>query len=114
MKTRVSALILALTGCATASQAAWDADSWLRQDQQDVSASGWNFSAAPAGGDGFKLKLSLKTDGFFRPAGADEVSTIEDFEAAARAATPEGCTFVRVDFTATPGAIAVYDCEETS
>lgn len=114
MKACVFALILALTGCATASQAAWDADSWLRQDDREVSASGWNFSAAPAGGDGFKLKLSLKTDGLFRPAGADEVATIEDFEAAARAATPEGCAFVRVDFTATPGAMAVYDCGETN
>jgi len=114
MKSRVSALMLAVTGCATASQAAWDADRWLRQDDRDVSASGWNFSATPAGGDGFKLKLSLKTDGLFRPAGADEVARIEDFEAAARAATPEGCTFVRVDFTAPPGAMAVYDCNETS
>jgi len=42
---------------------------------------------------------------------ADQVATIEDFEAAARAATPEGCNFLRVDFTATPGAMAVYDCD---
>jgi hypothetical protein len=111
MKPVITALMLALAACATARQAAWDADRWLRQDDNEVSASGWQFSAAPVRGDGFKLKLSLKTDGLFRPAGADEVATIEDFEAAARAAAPEGCVLERIDLTADRGAVAAYACD---
>ena len=62
---------------------------------------------APAEGQGFKLKFSVKTDGTF---GVAEAPTEDALVEAARAAAPEGCNFVSLERSADGGAVADYDC----
>lgn len=101
-----------LAACASgggAPQMKWSASSWNGLAGQTIGTDNFNFFAAPLDGQGFKLKLSLMTDGSFRvQEGADTLPA--ELEEAARAATPEGCTFVSLTRTADGGAEADYSC----
>ena len=100
-----------LAACATGAST-WSQASWLSQQAQEVNSGPYRLSASPLGGDGFKLKLSVSTDSFFRVARSpdmpppDEATLIE----AAKAAAPEGCEFVSLELTEDGGAVADYDC----
>ena len=95
----------------SASSAGWSASSWNGLAPQNVYGGNYQFYAAPAEGQGFKLKFSVKTDGNFNIASAGPPAEA-DLEAAAKAAAPEGCTLVSVARTADGGAIADYNCGE--
>ena len=104
------ATILAIGACASGSGGGWSASTWNGLAPQNVYAGGYQFYAAPAEGQGFKLKFTLKTDGNFGVASGGAPDDAE-LEAAAKEATPEGCTFVSVERTADGGALADYDCD---
>lgn len=115
MKTAIMALTTAaLAACVSSGTGnrQWDPDAWMRQGTQDVSSGGWNLSASPLGEDGFKLKLTLKTDGLFRGASGEDRPGFEALEAAAIDATPTGCDYLGLELTADGGAVADYDCSE--
>lgn len=101
----------ALSACATASDAIWTTDRWLRQSDRDVTSDRWAFSAAPMGGDGFQLRLTLKTDDLFRPSTASERPDLDVLTEAARRAAPEGCEFASLDVQPDGSAVADYECE---
>ena len=61
-------------------------------------------------GQGFKLKLTVKTDGSFGVASAGP-PTEEALTQAAIVAAPDGCTFVSLERTPDGGAEADYDCK---
>ena len=103
------AAVLTVAACASGSSGSWSASSWNGLATQNVYGGGYQFFAAPAEGQGFKLKFTLKTDGNFGVAGGG-APTDAELEEAARAATPEGCRFVSVARTADGGALADYDC----
>ena len=110
MKRMISAATaLAVAACASggSSSGSWSASSWNGLAPQNVYGGGYQFYAAPAEGQGFKLKFTVRTDGNFNIASTPAEA---DLEAAARAATPEGCTFVSVERTPDGGALADYDC----
>lgn len=89
----------------------WSASVWDGLAAQTIGTQNHNFFAAPIGGDGFRLKLTLLTDGDFRiQQGEDETLPVE-MEEAARRAAPEGCRFLSLTRTADGGAEAAYDCE---
>lgn len=100
---------LALAACASGGGGGWSAAMWNGMPDQTVAGGAYSFLASPMEGQGFKLKFSLKTDGTFRTAGAEPAG--EDMLAeAAKAAAPEGCTFVSLERTPDGGAVADYDC----
>ena len=101
---------LALVACTSVQKAGWKADEWLRQEERDVSANRWTFSASPMASDGFKLKLTLKTDGFFRPARAPQIPASDVVRSAAERAAPEGCQLTDLDMMPDGSAVASYDC----
>nr|WP_321441668.1 hypothetical protein [uncultured Hyphomonas sp.] len=102
-----------VSGCAAApSSGSWSASSWNGLAPQNVYGGNYQFFAAPAEGQGFKLKFSVKTDGNFNIASAGPPAEA-DLEAAAEAAAPEGCTLVSVERTPDGGALADYDCGGT-
>lgn len=113
--TRISILAAAglagLAACASggAPQMKWSASSWNGLAAQTLGTDNFNFFAAPLNGQGFKLKLTLVTDGSFR-AQEGEDTLPDELEQAARAAAPEGCTFVSLSRTADGGAEADYSC----
>lgn len=104
-----TATVLAVAACASGGSGGWSASTWNGLAPQNVYAGGYQFYAAPAEGQGFKLKFTLKTDGNFGVASGG-APTDAELEEAAKAATPEGCTFVSVQRTADGGAEADYDC----
>ena len=98
------------SSCASApSSGSWSASSWNGLAPQNVYGGNYQFFAAPAEGQGFKLKFSVKTDGNFNIASAGPPAEA-DLEAAAEAAAPEGCTLVSIERTPDGGALADYDC----
>lgn len=101
-----------LAACASGGGATgvkWSASSWNGLAPVTIGTENNNFFAAPLDGQGFKLKLSLVTDGSFRIQQADDDFAAELSRAAIRAA-PEGCTFVSLERTPDGGAEAAYDC----
>ena len=100
--------LVGLAACASGG-ARWSASAWDGLATQTIGTPNFNFFAAPLDGQGFKLKLTLDTDGLFRTAG-DEGTLADELEAAARQAAPEGCTFVSLTRTEDGGAEADYDC----
>lgn len=104
---------LVLSACASTASSAWSQATWLSQTAQEVNSGPWKLSAAPLGGDGFKLKLSVTTDQIFgtaRTGGPPPTPDEAALEEAAIAATPEGCVFVALERTEDGGAVADYDC----
>ncbi|WP_341197364.1 hypothetical protein [Hyphomonas chukchiensis] len=101
-----SALLL---GACASSGASWSASSWDGLVPQTIGTQNYAFIAAPMAGQGFKLKLTLKTDGSFGVASAGPPAE-KELEDAAIAAAPEGCTFVSLVLTPDGGAEADYDC----
>lgn len=109
MKRAVTGVLgLSLAAC---SGTGWDDRAWMAQSLKTVSSGPYGFAAVPVEG-GFKFRLTIRTDGDFRVAGAGgPVPSPEEVEAAARAAAPEGCTLERVEFDETgASAVAHYDC----
>lgn len=102
-----SALLL---GACVSSGASWSASSWDGLVPQTIATQNYAFMAAPMAGQGFKLKLSIKTDGSFGVANAGP-PTDDALEQAAIVAAPDGCTFVTLERTADGGAEATYDCD---
>lgn len=101
-----------LAACASgggAPQLKWSASSWNGLAPQTLGTENFNFYAAPLDGQGFKLKLSLLTDGNFRVQEGEDTLPAE-LEQAARDAAPEGCAFVSLSPTADGGAEAEYSC----
>ena len=113
MKTYIiAAAALVVAACASGgggSGGSWSASTWNGLAPQNVYGGGYQFYAAPAEGQGFKLKFTVKTDGNFGIASGDAPGEA-DLEAAAKAAAPEGCTFVSLERTPDGGAVADYDC----
>lgn len=114
---RTAILIVAglcgLAACASgggAPQVKWSASSWSGFAPQTIGTQNYNFLAAPLDGQGFKLKLTLATDGNFRVQEGEDTLPAE-LEAAARQAAPEGCAFVSLTRTPDGGAEADYKCE---
>ncbi|MBD3771501.1 MAG: hypothetical protein IE925_15320 [Rhodobacterales bacterium] len=101
-----------VSGCASgggASSGSWSASTWNGLAPQNVYGGNYQFFAAPAEGQGFKLKFTVKTDGNFNIA-SGEAPSEADLTAAASAAAPEGCTLISVERTPDGGAVADYDC----
>jgi len=105
--------LFGLAACASgvgSPQLKWSASSWNGLAPQTIGTDNFNFFAAPLDGQGFKLKLSLVTDGSFRIQEGEDTLPAE-LEAAAREAAPEGCTLVSLTRTEDGGAEADYQCE---
>ena len=103
-----------LAACASGGEAPglrWSASAWDGLAAQTIGTQNHNFFAAPIGGEGFKLKLTLLTDGDFRVQEGEDETLGAELEEAARRAAPEGCRFVSLTRTADGGAEAAYDCE---
>ncbi len=108
----LAAGLFGLAACASgggAPQMKWSASSWNGLAPQTIGTGNFNFFVAPLDGEGFKLKLSLVTDGSFRIQEGEDTLPAE-LEQAARAASPEGCTFLALSRTEDGGAEAEYDC----
>ena len=103
----VSALLL---GACISSGASWSASTWDGLVPQTIATQNYAFMAAPMAGQGFKLKLTVKTDGSFGVASACP-PTDEALTQAAIVAAPDGCTFVSLERTPDGGAEADYDCK---
>ncbi|MBU1289396.1 MAG: hypothetical protein KJ871_16910 [Alphaproteobacteria bacterium] len=98
-----------LLGACASSGASWSASTWDGLVPQTIATQNYAFMAAPMAGQGFKLKLSIKTDGSFGVASAGP-PTDEQLTEAAIVAAPDGCTFVSLERTPDGGAEAHYDC----
>jgi hypothetical protein len=108
----LAASLFGLCACASGGGAPavkWSASTWNGLAPQTIGTQNFNFFAAPLDGQGFKLKLTLATDGAFRVQDGEDTLPAE-LEQAARDAAPEGCTFVSLVRTADGGAEAEYDC----
>ena len=109
MKYLTIAAALMLAACTTAGGGSWSASSWNGLAPQTLGNANYQYFAVPLDGQGFKLKFTVKTNGDFGVASAPPSD--DDLEAAARAAAPEGCTFVSLERTEDGGAEASYDCD---
>ena len=107
----LAAGLLGLAACASGGGSAvkWSASAWNGLATRTIGTPNFDFFAAPIDGQGFKLKLSLATDGNFRI--QEDPGTLDaELEEAARKAAPEGCTYVSLTRTEDGGAEAEYDC----
>lgn len=114
--TKISYLVAAglcgLASCASGGgppQMKWNAATWNGLAPQTLGTENFNFFAAPLDGQGFKLKLTLVTDGNFRIQEGNDTLPSE-LEQAARDAAPEGCVLASLTPTADGGAEAEYSC----
>ncbi|MFN4023801.1 MAG: hypothetical protein ACK4MQ_03125 [Hyphomonas sp.] len=110
----LAAGLAGLAACASGGEGPalrWSASAWDGLAAQTIGTQNHNFFAAPVGGEGFRLKLTLMRDGDFRIQEADADTLQAELEEAARLATPEGCRFVSLTRTQDGGAEADYDCE---
>jgi len=108
----VAAGLFGLAACASGAsspQMKWSASSWNGIAPKTIGTDNYNFFAAPLDGQGFKLKLTLQTDGNFRVLAGEDTFPAE-LEQAARDAAPEGCRFVSLALAADGSAEADYDC----
>ena len=108
-KAILAAAVLTVAACASGGSGSWSASSWNGLAPQNVYGGGYQFHAAPAEGQGFKIKFTLKTDGNFGIA-SGTAPTDEELMEAAESAAPEGCTVASVERTPDGGAVADYDC----
>ncbi|MFN4185958.1 MAG: hypothetical protein ACK4M6_14365 [Hyphomonas sp.] len=103
-----------LAACASGTSAPtmrWSASSWNGLAAQTIGTDNYSFFAAPLDGQGFKLKLTLVTDGVFRIQEGDENTLPEELKAAARQAAPEGCRLDTLELAPDGSAEAAYDCQ---
>lgn len=110
----LAAGLAGLAACASGGEGPgmrWSASAWDGLAAQTIGTQNHNFFAAPIGGEGFRLKLTLLTDGDFRIQEGEDETLPGELEDAARLAAPEGCRFVSLTRTADGGAEADYDCE---
>jgi hypothetical protein len=98
--------IASLAACVSSPQ--WSAESWNGLAPQTIGTKNFNFFAAPLDGQGFKLKLTLATDGNFRVQEGDTFPA--ELEEAARAAAPEGCIYRGLTLLPDGGAEVDYTC----
>ena len=101
----------ALVAACAGGSSGWSAAMWNGLPDRTVAGGNYAFLASPMEGQGFKLKFSIKTDGNFGVASGEPI-TDETLIQAAKAATPEGCTFVSLERAPDGGAVADYDCDE--
>jgi hypothetical protein len=102
-------LVLLVSACASApAGGGWTQQSWASQAIRQVTGGPFSFSAAPYGGDGFKIRLAIRMNAV----GASASGAPDDaqLQAAAQAAAPEGCTVKSVTRQADGSAVADYDC----
>lgn len=109
----IAVTVLAVAACASGGNGGWSASTWNGLAPQNVYAGGYEFYAAPAEGQGFKLKFTLRTDGNFGIASGG-APTEAELEEAAKAAAPDGCRFISISRTADGGALADYECGQGS
>ncbi len=105
---------LVLAACATGTTSPtmrWSASAWNGLAAQTIGTDNYSFFAAPLDGQGFKLKLTLLTDGAFRIQEGDENTLPEELRAAAEEAAPEGCQLDTLVLAADGSAEAAYDCQ---
>ncbi|PKP80587.1 MAG: hypothetical protein CVT79_15015 [Alphaproteobacteria bacterium HGW-Alphaproteobacteria-18] len=105
---------LVLAACASGTgtpTARWSASSWNGLATQTIGTDNHSFFAAPLDGQGFKLKLTLVTDGMFRVQEGDENTLPEELRAAAEQAAPEGCRLEALVLAPDGSAEAAYDCK---
>ncbi|MFN3609124.1 MAG: hypothetical protein ACK4Y9_08675 [Hyphomonas sp.] len=103
-----------LAACASGTSAPkmrWSASSWNGLAAQTIGTDNYSFFAAPLDGEGFKLKLTLLTDGAFRIQEAGENTLPEELKAAAQQAAPEGCRLATLVLAPDGSAEAAYDCQ---
>ena len=104
---------LVLAACASGtgtSTARWSASAWNGIAAQTIGTDNYSFFAAPLDGEGFKLKLTLATDGMFRVQEGEDTFP-EELRAAAEQAAPEGCRLDTLTLAADGSAEAAYDCQ---
>ncbi len=105
---------LVLAACASgtgSSPMRWSASAWNGLAAQTIGTENYSFFAAPLDGQGFKLKLTLATDGMFRVQEGEENTLPEELKAAAQKAAPEGCKLAALAIAADGSAEATYDCQ---
>ena len=103
-----------LAACASGgapSSPRWSAAAWNGIAPQTIGTENYSFFAAPLDGQGFKLKLTLATDGLFRVQDEGESTLPEELRAAAEQAAPEGCRLDTLVLAADGSAEAGYDCQ---
>lgn len=88
----------------------WSASAWNGLAAQTIGTENYSFFAAPLDGEGFKLKLTLATDGAFRIQEGEDTFP-EELRIAAEQAAPEGCRLDTIALAADGSAEASYDCE---
>ncbi|ABI77179.1 putative lipoprotein [Hyphomonas neptunium ATCC 15444] len=104
---------LVLAACAsgtTSPTMRWSASAWNGLAAQTIGTDNYSFFAAPLDGEGFKLKLTLATDGAFRIQEGEDTFP-EELQAAAEQAAPEGCRLDTLTLAADGSAEAAYDCQ---
>lgn len=89
----------------------WSAAAWNGLAAQTIGTENYSFFAAPLDGQGFKLKLTLATDGAFRIQEEAENTLPEELRAAAEQAAPEGCRLASIEVAPDGSAEAAYDCQ---
>lgn len=102
---------LAVSACASDGGPHWSASSWNGLAPQELDHGQYNYYAAPLDDRGFKLKLTLKTDGLFGGASADDAMSDEALLAVAEQAAPDGCIVTTVSRAPDGSAIADYECD---
>lgn len=103
-----------LAACASGTSAPtmrWSASAWNGIAAQTIGTDNYSFFAAPLDGEGFKLKLTLATDGMFRVQEGEDDTFPEELRAAAEQAAPEGCKLDTLAIAADGSAEAAYDCK---
>lgn len=88
----------------------WSASAWNGLAAQTIGTDNYSFFAAPLDGEGFKLKLTLATDGAFRIQEGEDTFP-EELRAAAEQAAPEDCRLDTLTLATDGSAEAAYDCE---
>ncbi len=105
---------LGLAACASSTDSSamrWSASAWNGLAAQTIGTENYSFFAAPLDGQGFKLKLTLATDGMFRVQEGDEKTLPEELQVAAEQAAPEGCQLASLAIAPDGSAEADYDCQ---
>ncbi len=105
---------LVLAACASTTDRPamrWSAGAWNGLAAQTIGTENYSFFAAPLDGQGFKLKLTLATDGAFRIQEEGENTLPEELRAAAEQAAPEGCRLASLAIAPDGSAEASYDCQ---
>ena len=104
-------MLAACSSGGASSPARWSAAAWNGIAPQTIGTQNYSFFAAPLDGQGFKLKLTLATDGLFRVQEEGDNTLPEELRAAAEQAAPEGCRLDTLVLATDGSAEAGYDCQ---